>query len=87
MIKRSLAAVVVLLFAESNANASCNSDCKKQDYPKGGKVVGTAPSCEASCDDCDGKHCVGNISDGNGCWTGNKVCCCVGETSAETARA
>ena len=62
----------------------CNSKCIELTYAKGGYPLGTAPSCSTNCDeDCPGKHCIAEWSQGNGCWTGSKICCCKGENAAE----
>jgi len=60
---------------------SCSTYCEGGNGSVG-VIVGTAPSCAASCeDDCPGRLCVqsgkGNFVDhGSGCWSGHKVCCC-----------
>jgi len=60
---------------------SCSDYCQSGGWGNG-HVIGTAPSCAASCSsDCAGRKCVtvshGDVTDsGQGCWSGDKVCCC-----------
>eukprot|EP00929_Paragymnodinium_shiwhaense_P116916 TRINITY_DN8695_c0_g1_i1.p1 TRINITY_DN8695_c0_g1~~TRINITY_DN8695_c0_g1_i1.p1 ORF type:complete len:315 (-),score=67.85 TRINITY_DN8695_c0_g1_i1:198-1142(-) len=59
---------------------SCADLCQSGGWG-GGEVIGTAPSCGASCADCKGNKCFGvsvdDVTDyGHGCWSGDKVCCC-----------
>ena len=50
----------------------------------GGNVLGTAPFCSVDCaDDCPISNlwylstaCIEPVSDGSGCATGHKMCCC-----------
>jgi hypothetical protein len=60
--------------------ASCDSYCKATGF-SAGRVIGTVPFCAASCKDCaSSEKCYNNWSEGNGCMTGNKVCCCGGKS-------
>lgn len=59
---------------------SCDDWCQGGGFGHG-VTIGTAPVCEASCaSDCPGQVCSASndfFSDhGNGCATGEKVCCC-----------
>ena len=61
-------------------STSCSLFCQSGGYGDG-TIIGTAPFCNAECSrDCKEGHCTiasGRWSDyGNGCWTGNKICCC-----------
>ena len=69
-------------FGQLRAPSSCQSECKNEGKNKW-KIIGTAPFCGASCDDCSGggEECLSadyrQLSDyGAACFTGQKVCCC-----------
>ena len=52
---------------------SCTDYCQSANYGDG-LVIGTAPFCAGKCDqDCPNSSWVDY---GNGCWSGNKICCC-----------
>ena len=54
-------------------------------YEKGGQPIGRAPSCAADCSECD-ERCI-SIDGGGGCWSGEKVCCCNGDSLRTKNRA
>ncbi len=60
---------------------SCSGHCQSGSHGDG-VIIGTAPFCGGNCkEDCPGRSCyigTSNWADyGSGCWSGNKVCCCV----------
>lgn len=62
---------------------SCNEACIAVGGAYG-QVIGTAPACGGDCgQDCQGGFKCFIATDamtdyGSGCWSGNKVCCCIG---------
>ncbi len=59
---------------------SCSELCQSASYGDG-TIIGTSPFCGGDCsEDCTVGHCyIGSLAwadYGNGCWSGNKVCCC-----------
>jgi len=58
-------------------DSDCSSTCRSEGHGNGGYVIGTAPFCNADCNDCnEGNYCYKNWSEDAGCWFGNKACCC-----------
>ena len=56
--------------------SNCATACQFAGW-RTGEVKGTAPFCNASPNDCRNRDGVMEKWDaGNGCWSGQKVCCC-----------
>merc|ERR1719510_1182442 len=66
---------------------SCSEWCSSAGHGDYGVILGTAPTCDGHCSDCNGAcqvGAVGEFSDyGAGCWSGSKVCCCSASTETE----
>merc|ERR1711933_326864 len=64
----------------SRSVGSCSDWCKRAGAGDVGNIIGTAPFCDANCDECSGKCTVGGVDEftdyGSGCMSGNKICCC-----------
>ena len=65
-------------------NGDCASECGRMSYSTGA-VIGTGPFCGGGCSDCGNTKCLDYWSEGAGCWTGHKVCCCYGQIATTTA--
>merc|ERR1712007_25360 len=59
------------------AALDCDTFCTSGGHGRG-VAIGTAPFCDASCSsDCaTGNFCQDTWSEGSGCWSGHKICCC-----------
>jgi len=84
--RKAITLTSLVFFASADVRKSgCNSWCFKSEngdggYTSGGSVIGTAPTCTADCDeDCGEGRCT-YVDGGGGCWTGEKVCCCRGQS-------
>merc|ERR1719410_1968789 len=67
---------------------SCSDWCRRAGAGDVGNIIGTAPFCDASCNECPGKCTVGGVDEftdyGSGCMSGNKICCCQRERHARS---
>ncbi|CAF1400188.1 unnamed protein product [Adineta steineri] len=71
--------IVCILLIGQIFGDSCKESCTAAKYTSS-TVLGTAPFCNGRCADCQaGGVCLSNKwSEGKGCWTGSKACCCWG---------
>ncbi|CAF0989334.1 unnamed protein product [Adineta ricciae] len=78
--KQFLKVFLVCILLTSQVLGDCRSACTAAGY-KESVVLGTGPFCNGRCADCEaGGVCLSNKwSEGRGCWTGSKACCCWGK--------